>query len=673
MRDWIRAQKKEQPEEAVYKERKHRRGWHVMFSTFLAAALCMTSLPAGGKNVLAADEQGEKGAQYSKEEVVYASLSSDGNVNEIYVVNAFNLPKSGKISDYGTYSLLENLTDTKALAYENGRVTAQAQKGRFYYQGNMESKELPWWIQVKYTLDGKAVSAQQLADAKGKVGIEILTSQNKKVDPVFYEKYMLQVTVTLDTGVCENIEAQDATMANAGSDKQITFTVMPKKDARLKVSADADGFYMKGISIAAVPFSAGADMLDVGQIDQLTDGLNQLSTGISQLNGGAQQLKGGVDALQSGTKELKNGVSEFQSGINQLKEGADSISGGAGLLSSGSCEFQSGLNQAAAISDDLVYGSDQINQALALLKAGTAELGNLDLAQLAALPDALTALADGLEGMQGGFVQIFGVLDGALAANPIQDLTEEEYAQLNQIMAMAPPETQAVLGKMMSNYQAAMTFMGTYQAVRSGVDDLIKNLDVMVENIRGMEAQLEVFKSVDPDGLKDLADGISALADQYAGFHEGLSEYMEGIKGLSGGYEEINSGIQGLYEGTSSLAGGISQSADGAAGLLGGADSLNGGAGELSEGVSQLADGIGTLNKETQKMPEEIKTKIDEMLEEYTNSDFAPVSFVSSKNQNVESVQFVFSTEEIKKAEVKTEKKAKETKEGVWEKLKGLF
>lgn len=673
MRDWIRARKKEQVEDEAYKERKHRRGWRVMLSTFLAAAFCMAYLPAGTKIVLAADEQGEKGTQYSKEEVVYASLASDGNVNEIYVVNAFNLPKPGEITDYGTYSLLENLTDTKALAYENGRVTAQAQKGRFYYQGNMESKDLPWQIQVKYTLDGKVVSAQQLADAKGKVGIELLTSQNKKADPVFYEKYMLQVTVTLDTGVCENIEAQDATVANAGSDKQITFTVMPKKDARLKVSADVDGFYMKGISIAAVPFSAGADMLDVGQIDQLTDGLNQLSTGISQLNGGAQQLKGGADALQSGTKELKNGVSEFQSGINQLKEGADSISGGAGLLSSGSCEFQSGLNQAAAISDDLVYGSDQINQALALLKAGTADLGNLDLAQLAALPDALTALADGLEGMQGGFAQIFGVLDETLAANPIQDLTEEEYAQLTLIMETAPPETQAVLGKMMSNYQAAMTFMGTYQAVRSDVDDLIKNLGVMVENIRGMEAQLETLKSVDPDGLKNLAGGISALADQYAGFHEGLSEYMEGIKGLSGGYEEINSGIQGLYEGTTSLAGGISQSADGAAGLLGGADSLNGGAGELSEGVSQLADGIGTLNKETQKMPEEIKTKIDEMLEEYTNSDFTPISFVSSKNQNVESVQFVFSTEEIKKAEVKTEKKTKETKEGVWEKLKGLF
>ena len=68
-----------------------------------------------------------------------------------------------------------------------------------------------------------------------------------------------------------------------------------------------------------------------------------------------------------------------------------------------------------------------------------------------------------------------------------------------------------------------------------------------------------------------------------------------------------------------------------------------------------------------------MKTKIDEMMEKYTNADFKPVSFTSSKNKNVVSVQFVLSTEEIKKEKEKTEKAVEEPKESVWEKFTGLF
>lgn len=652
----------------------------------LASTLCMMSLPTGIWNVQAAAKEkntGEKQSsldkkeiresQISKEEVIYSSLAADGRVKEIYVVNAFNLPEAGEVSDYGEYSLLENLTDTKELSYEDGHVSTQAEKGRFYYQGNMVGRKLPWNVQVSYTLDKKTVSAQQLAGAAGKVGISILTAKNQKTDPIFYEKYMLQVTVTLDTSICENIRAKDATIANAGSDKQVTFTVMPEKNGRLEVTLDAKDFAMKGISIAAVPFSAGADMLDVNQIDQLTEGLEQLSSGISQLNGGAQQLKGGAEALKHGTDELKSGVSEFQDGVLQLKTGADEMSGGASLLCSGSGEFQEGLNRAAALSDEILSGSGQIDQAMQGLKAGTADMGSLDLKALTALPAGLNGLADGLEGMQAGFVQIFQTLNESLDSNPVQVLTQEELGELGQAVSEASPEAQAAYEKMLGSYQSAMVFLGTYQAVRDQIDGLVNSIGDIVQNIRGTAEMLEPLEDLSPDSLTKLADGISTLADKYAGFHQGLSEYMDGIKKMSSEYEKIDGGLQDLADGAAGLSYGMGQSIDGAAGLLDGVGSLNGGASDLSKGVSQLADGLGTLNQETKKMPEEMKTKIDEMMEKYTNADFKPVSFTSSKNKNVVSVQFVLSTEEIKKEKEKTEKAAKEPKESVWEKFTGLF
>lgn len=645
--------------------KKNRRGnkrWAAL-AVILTAAVCVPCFPT-----IAAD-----GDEMTKEEVVYSSLAADGQVKEIYVVNAFNLSKRGVITDYGEYSLLENLTDTQKIGYEGSKVSLSAEKGRAYYQGNMVSKDLPWDIQIKYTLDGKMVRASELAGASGNVGITISTAPNSKVDKIFFEKYMLQVTVTLDTDICQNIQAEGATLANAGSDKQVTFTVMPGTEGKMEVNTDAEIFAMKGISIAAVPFSASADMLDVTEIDQLTKGLNQLSEGILELDDGAKQLKEGAVALQDGTGELKSGVDVFHNGILQLKEGAGNISNGAALLESGSVEFQNGLNQAALVSDEFVEGSGQIQDAMLLLKAGTTWLGSLDLAQLQMLPEGLNGLADGLAEMQAGYDGLFQVLDNTMEANPISEISQEEIDAVKLELAGTSPEMQAVFGKLAGNYTSAMRIVGTYNGIKQNFVQLQEGLASLIQNIRGMAGQLEAMKSVDPEGLKELAAGIAGLADQYVGFHEGLCEYMTGIKGLSSGYSGIDSGIRGLAEGTSGLYGGINQTADGASGLLNGVGSLDSGAKELSEGVGALAGGLDILNAKTEKMPAQIRESIDNMIGKYTNTDFEPISFTSSKNKNVESVQFVLSTEGIEKAEVAKEKTEKEKEEGVWEKFLQLF
>ena len=42
-----------------------------------------------------------EGSPTSKDEVVYVNLNHDGSVDEIYVVNVFELAQPGKITDYG--------------------------------------------------------------------------------------------------------------------------------------------------------------------------------------------------------------------------------------------------------------------------------------------------------------------------------------------------------------------------------------------------------------------------------------------------------------------------------------------------------------------------------------------------------------------------------------------
>jgi putative membrane protein len=59
------------------------------------------------------------------------------------------------------------------------------------------------------------------------------------------------------------------------------------------------------------------------------------------------------------------------------------------------------------------------------------------------------------------------------------------------------------------------------------------------------------------------------------------------------------------------------------------------------------------MHQETKDQTEKMQAEINKMVDEYDNSDFKPVSFVSSENENVSSLQFVIKTEGIEKEEKK--------------------
>ena len=82
-----------------------------------------------------------------KDENVYANLNQDGSVDGIYVVNAYLLDKETDIVDYGKYDSVKNLTTDAEINKKGDTITTAAPEGKFFYQGNLKTKELPWvWI-----------------------------------------------------------------------------------------------------------------------------------------------------------------------------------------------------------------------------------------------------------------------------------------------------------------------------------------------------------------------------------------------------------------------------------------------------------------------------------------------------------------------------------------------
>ena len=107
--------------------------------------------------------------------------------------------------------------------------------------------------------------------------------------------------------------------------------------------------------------------------------------------------------------------------------------------------------------------------------------------------------------------------------------------------------------------------------------------------------------------------------------------------------------------------------------LKDGADQLKDGAALLRDGTIQLTDGTLELRDQSLDMEDEVDDRIDEILDEYRTADFTPVSFVSSKNTQVQEVQFAMKTPDIEKEETAVEDVSEQTPQTLWERILNLF
>lgn len=591
----------------------------LIIPTFLVSAT--TSQPSMDQSIPEGD-----GSFSEKNEVVYATLDALGKQKDMYIVNHFNIEEPGKIMDYGPYSDVENLSNLYEITQSNDQVEFIADEDQFYYQGNLENKDLPWDLEVSYELDGNEVSPDDLLGQDGHVTIDLQTQANANADSIYYENYLLQISLTLDTDRFKNIEASDGTVATAGKNKQVTFTVMPEKDGEFTVEADATDFEMDGIEITAMPSSMSIDSPDS---DEMTDDMKSLSDATNDVNEGVGELKDGISELNNGVQSLQNGSNDYQDGINQV----------------------------AQSSSDLIEGSKSIDQALEEVSGSlSSESGDMDLSELQELQKGLKQIADGLQETENGLTELndsyqkaYEALNGSMKAIPSHNIQEEDIQKLYQ--SGADPE---VVEQLVETYEAAQTAKGTYNQVNEAfaavpstlntvigsLSEMRSNLETMADELGNSLEQMDFAKSI-----QELQEGLSELSSNYKSFHSGLVEYTDGVSELSTSYSDLHNGM-------TELANGIHDLEDGAR--------------ELHDGTAELADS-------TAELPDQMQDEIDEMINEFDKSDFDPISFVSSKNEDVNLVQFVIKTESIKHDEEEQEEVQEEEEKGFWDRLLDLF
>ena len=361
----------------------------------LCAALCLggagmafaqaSSKKADDQPVSAAQQAAELQQKISKDETVYVLTGADGSVKKIIVSDWLkNELGSASVADKSDLSDIENVKGDESYTINGDNMTVwDAQGNDIYYQGNIQ-KELPVGLSVRYYLDGKSVSPEELKGKSGKVTIrfdyenrQYETVQINGVNQRIYVPFAMLTGMILDNDTFQNVQITNGKLVNDGDRTVVVGLAFPGLQENLNLSRD-DLSIPDSVEITAdvTNFSLGMTVTlacndlfsQLGDVDltslDSTSALDQLTGAMDQLLSGSSALYDGLSTLLDKSGELVSGVEELAQGAAAIKSGADSVDDGAAQLKAGLADLSSGLNTLSANSETLNSGAKQVFNSL---------------------------------------------------------------------------------------------------------------------------------------------------------------------------------------------------------------------------------------------------------------------------------------------------------------------
>lgn len=368
----------------------------------LCAALCLGGAgvafaQTGSKQESAQPTAAQKAAdlqqKISKDETVYVLAGADGSVQKIIVSDWLkNELGSASLTDKSGLSNIENVKGDESYSINGDNMTVwDAQGNDIYYQGDIQ-KELPVGLTVRYTLNGKAVSPEQLKGQSGKVTIRFdyenrqyetvqINGQNQRI----YVPFAMLTGMILDNDTFRNVTVTNGKLVNDGDRTVVVGLAFPGLQENLNLSRDQLSI-PSSVEITAdvTDFSLGMTVtlacndlfsqlgdVDLGSLDA-AGSLNKLTNAMDQLLNGSSALYDGLTTLLDKSGELAAGVEELAQGAAAIKAGADSLDEGAAELKAGLADLSEGLNKLSANSAALNGGAEQVFNSL--LETATAQI-----------------------------------------------------------------------------------------------------------------------------------------------------------------------------------------------------------------------------------------------------------------------------------------------------------
>lgn len=496
------------------------------------------------------------------------------------------------------------------------------------------NKELPVDCKVTYELDGKEVSADEIAGKSGKVKIKLqyinksknLLKVNGKNENI-YTPFVVIAGAIINNDNNENVEITNGKVINDGSKTIVVGFAMPgmqesldlnKDDVdipdNIEITMDSKNFEIGNIMNYYTPKLLEKE-IDFSNFDELFDKVDELQNAINEIESGTLELKDGVITLKDGAQTLNNGANELNNGMGALKTGSTKLNDGAKTLKAGTTEYTANAKVFNSKMSEISSGAEDLDNGYNIVDAGIqgiSDNSNKLATGANSLKDGINQVVEGVGNLQenlgtlkagsgnvvSGLEQVSNgaksALDLANSLNATTTVSVDYTVAKDAINTAITANNSSISAITNANTELAnqIANLAEFPEAQSALQNII-------DSNNGKLAELSNSNSILNNALSSINGNQMTVttnnAEQIVALQRTLAVVCGGIDTAQNGAASIDGGIDGIIGGVNKIASNKDVLTNGAAQVAGGLESLASGANELKGGSNTVKNGIGTL------------------------------------------------------------------------------
>lgn len=457
-------------------------------------------------------------ATVEKKETSYLILNADGSVQEQITSDWLHSDDGfDAVTDESDLSDIQNLKSDVMPEQSGNTLKWTTDETDIYYQGK-NSAQAPVGVSIEYTLDGKAVTADELKGQSGHLvatvkltnntGEEVTVNGKKRT---VYTPFFTVAAAVLPSENFKNITTEHGLVESDSKTQVACYLAMPgMKEAvsdllpdsfdklddlmldTLTLEADVTDCTVPTFLFAAAPNLSDLDLDEVSDelgdtMDELTDAIDQLKDGSGALDDAVGTLVESLDTFASsysqfdvGVDSALNGTQTLANGTENLLENAQLLATKTGELSLGAIQLQNSTAQLAGVmNQQLVPGLVEASEKKTALEDKMTELsGKLETVEIPDMTALKAQLGAGAEqvfdGAASGAAKAASEAAASNAATVASQKTAEEIKGNVQAASSSEDVTNAAAALTTQLYQDG--YSAGYQASKTCVEMALNEL-----------------------------------------------------------------------------------------------------------------------------------------------------------------------------------------------------
>lgn len=505
-------------------------------------------------------------ATVEKKETSYLILNADGSVQEQITSDWLHSDDGfDAVTDESDLSDIQNLKSDVMPEQSGNTLKWTTDETDIYYQGK-NSAQAPVGVSIEYTLDGKAVTADELKGQSGHLvatvkltnntGEEVTVNGKKRT---VYTPFFTVAAAVLPSENFKNITTEHGLVESDSKTQVACYLAMPgMKEAvsdllpdsfdklddlmldTLTLEADVTDCTVPTFLFAAAPNLSDLDLDEAS--DELGDTMNELTDAIDQLKDGSGALDDAVGTLVESLDTFASSYSQFDAGVDSALNGTQTLANGTenllenaqllatktGELSLGAIQLQNSTAQLAGVmNQQLVPGLVEASEKKTALEDKMTELsGKLETVEIPDMTALKAQLGAGVEqvfdGAASGAAKAASEAAASKAATAASQKTAEEIKGSVQAASSSEDVTNAAKALATQLYQSG--YSTGYQTSQAYVDSVKAVLDN--GDLGFTEEQKEAILAMLPQAEQPSTSTPSAVIDNVT---EQVSDMVEKI------------------------------------------------------------------------------------------------------------------------------------------------